>query len=289
MNSRLVFILSFAFIAFGLFAVMQNVNARAQAKAEEQMRAQSEEQRTIKYVLWRTKTPIERGDVVNKNDLERVILPEDEANAAGVHHDIELAIEKDTRANHLIEQGSFVFPENFTSPGQPGYIDLLATEGKILYPLPISTINLINNYIRPGDLVDIVSVSSPSTNLSDSNAKISQFDGIQAKTIRRDVKVLALEQAPLSEDELKERSSSRGSISPRVSATGSAKTTVVIEIEPDFVSRLTLAQRTTHLEIYRSQNGSAIPTANMNDVLNNYHGIRELRGAESNMTNVEIN
>ncbi|GAM73381.1 flp pilus assembly protein rcpC/cpaB [Vibrio ishigakensis] len=97
------------------------------------MRAQSEEQRTIKYVLWRTKTPIERGDVVNKNDLERVILPEDEANAAGVHHDIELAIEKDTRANHLIEQGSFVFPENFTSPGQPGYIDLLATEGKILY------------------------------------------------------------------------------------------------------------------------------------------------------------
>lgn len=289
MNSRLVFILSFAFIAFGLFAVMQNVNARAQAKAEEQMRAQSEEQREIKYVLWRTKAPIERGAVVTKNDLERVILPEEEANAVGVHHDIELSMVKDTRANHVIEGGSYVFPESFTHPGQPGYIDLLATEGKILYPLPISTINLINNYIRPGDLVDIVSVSSPSANLSDSNAKISQFDGIQAKTLRRDVKVLALEQTPLSEEELQERSASRGSISPRVSATGSAKTTVVIEIEPDFVSRLTLAQRTTHLEIYRSQTGSAIPTANMNDVLNNYHGIRELRGAESNMTNVEIN
>ncbi|MEZ9628486.1 Flp pilus assembly protein CpaB [Vibrio breoganii] len=288
MNSRLIFILSFIFVAFGLFTVMQNVNARAEANAKKQVQAQVEEKKEVKYALWRSRQDLARGEVVTQNKLERVVLSELDANTLGVNSDIDVGLVQDSRVNHNISVGEYVFPEMFTSPDQAGYLDLLASEGKILYPLPISTINLINNYIRPGDLVDIVSVSSPSTNLADTNVKISRFEGIQAKSLKKNVKVLAIEQAPLTEEEASNRSSS-SQISARVSASGSAKTTVVIEIEPEFVSRLTLAQRTTHLEIYRSQDGKEIPAANMNDVLNNYHGIRELRGAESNLTNVEIN
>ncbi|MEZ9418963.1 Flp pilus assembly protein CpaB [Vibrio breoganii] len=288
MNSRLIFILSFIFVAFGLFAVMQNVNARAEANAKKQAQAQVEEKKEVKFVLWRSKHDLARGEVVTKNKLERIVLPELEANEFGVNSDIDVGLVQDSRANHNIPAGTYVFPEQFTAPNQAGYLDLLASEGNILYPLPISTINLINNYIRPGDLVDIVSVSSPSTNLSDVNAKISRFEGVQANALIRNIKVLAIEQAPLTEEEVNNRSNS-SQISARVSASGSDKTTVVIEIAPDFVSRLTLAQRTTHLEIYRSQGGNGIPSAKMSDVLNNYHGIRELRGAESNVTNVEIN
>lgn len=201
MNSRLIFILSFVFVAFGLFAVMQNVNARAEANAKKQVEAQAEERREVKYVLWKTKEDIKRGEPVTKNKLERVILPEAEANALGVNRDVELALVEDSRANHDIDGGTYFFSEMFTNPDQAGYLDLLASEGKILYPLPISTINLINNYIRPGDLIDIISVSSPLTNLADTGARITQFQGVKARTIKRGVKVLAFEQKPVDPNE----------------------------------------------------------------------------------------
>ncbi|GEA49586.1 hypothetical protein VIN01S_03900 [Vibrio inusitatus NBRC 102082] len=286
MSSRLIFIFSFIFVAFGLFAIMQNVNARAETNAKKQVQAQVEEKKEIKFVLWRSKSELSRGEVVTNNKLERAVLPELEANALGVNSDINISLVEDSRANHNIPAGEYVFPEMFTSPEQAGYLDLLASEGKILYPLPISTMNLINNYIRPGDMVDIISVSSPLTNLADTGARITQFQGVKARTIKRGVKVLAFEQKPVDPNE--QQNQSGNTISPRVSASGNSKTTVVIEVEPEFVSRLSLAQRTMHLEIYRSQITGEIPPANMSDVIENYQGIRELRGAETQTTNVEV-
>ncbi|MEZ9510747.1 RcpC/CpaB family pilus assembly protein [Vibrio breoganii] len=286
MNSRLIFILSFIFVAFGLFAVMQNVNARAEANAKKQVQAQVEEKKEVKFVLWRSKQELSRGEVVTNNKLERVVLPELEANALGVNSDVNVGLVQDSRANHNIPAGEYVFPEMFTSPDKAGYLDLLASEGTILYPLPISTINLINNYIRPGDMVDIISVSSPLTNLADTGARITQFQGVKARTIKRGVKVLAFEQKPV--DPKEQQAQSGSTISARVSAQGNSKTTVIIEVEPEFVSKLSLAQRTMHLEIYRSQVTGEIPSANMSDVIENYQGIRELRGAETQTTNVEV-
>ncbi|MPW35374.1 RcpC/CpaB family pilus assembly protein [Vibrio sp. B1Z05] len=286
MNSRLVFILSFLFVAFGLFAVMQNVNARAEASAKKEALEKVEEKKEIKFVLWRNKQELTRGEIIPPNGVERVVLPEAEANSLGVNRDVELHLVKDSRANQPITSGAYVFPEMLTAPDQPGYLDLLASEGMILYPLPISTINLINNYIRPGDMIDIISVSSPLTNLADTGARITQFQGVKARTIKRGVRVLAFEQKPV--DPKEQPTKSGNSLSPRVSASGNSKTTVVIEIEPDFVSRLSLAQRTMHLEIYRSQSTGEIPPANMSDVIENYQGIRELCGAETQTTNVEV-
>ncbi|MEZ9927762.1 RcpC/CpaB family pilus assembly protein [Vibrio breoganii] len=286
MNSRFIFILSFIFVAFGLFAVMQNVNARAEANAKKQVQAQVEEKKEIKFVLWRSKQELSRGEVATNNKLERVVLPELEANALGVNSDVDVGLVQDSRANHNIPAGEYVFPEMFTSPDKAGYLDLLASEGAILYPLPISTINLINNYIRPGDMVDIISVSSPLTNLADTGARITQFQGVKARTIKRGVKVLAFEQKPV--DPKEQQAQSGSTISARVSAQGNSKTTVIIEVEPEFVSKLSLAQRTMHLEIYRSQVTGEIPSANMSDVIENYQGIRELRGAETQTTNVEV-
>ncbi|MEZ8989083.1 Flp pilus assembly protein CpaB [Vibrio breoganii] len=286
MNSRFIFILSFIFVAFGLFAVMQNVNARAEANAKKQVQAQVEEKKEIKFVLWRSKQELSRGEVATNNKLERVVLPELEANALGVNSDVDVGLVQDSRANHNIPAGEYVFPEMFTSPDKAGYLDLLASEGAILYPLPISTINLINNYIRPGDMVDIISVSSPLTNLADTGARITQFQGVKARTIKRGVKVLAFEQKPVDPNDQQAQNGS--TISARVSAQGNSKTTVIIEVEPEFVSKLSLAQRTMHLEIYRSLVSGEIPSANMSDVIENYQGIRELRGAETQTTNVEV-
>ncbi|GAM61480.1 flp pilus assembly protein rcpC/cpaB [Vibrio ishigakensis] len=131
---------------------MQNVNARAEAKAQQEMEAKLTQKQELKFALWQTPKDLTRGEKVKRKDLVRVMLPESDANLLGVGRDVELNIVQDTRVNDIIPAGSYIFPDMLTNPGQQGYIDLLATEGKILYPLPISTTNLINNYIRPGDV-----------------------------------------------------------------------------------------------------------------------------------------
>ncbi len=59
--------------------------------------------------------------------------------------------------------------------GKPGYIDLLVTEGMTLYPLKVSDKNLINDYIRPGLFIDVLTVSSPNANLAGNIDKPKRF------------------------------------------------------------------------------------------------------------------
>ncbi|OBT15844.1 Flp pilus assembly protein CpaB [Vibrio sp. UCD-FRSSP16_10] len=286
MNTRIIFVFSFTIVSIALFILFQNVNARAQNKVHKEYESQKEQIKEVSFVLWKAKKELERGEKVTKTDFVRIVVPQEQALSLGVDGDVLLPLESDALINRKIDKGEWVYSEFISNPNDSGYLDLLASEGMILYPLPISTINLINNYIRPGDRIDIISVSSPLTNLADTGARITQFRGVKARTIKRNVKVLAFEQKPVDSKEQTPQSSN--SLSPRVSAAGDSKTTVVIEIEPEFVSRLSLAQRTMHLEIYRSQTSGEITPANMSDVIENYQGIRELRGAETQTTNPEV-
>lgn len=280
--------MSFAMIAFGLFAIFDGISSRAQANAELKVAIEAPEQEKM-ITAWRAKQNIKRGDYITKALFMRVPMAESDAMQLGISGDVTLNIQNDTLANQDIKQSTWVLPEHMSNPEDAGYLDLLATEGMILYPITISTKNLINNYIRPGDYIDIVSVSSPSSNLSDPKTEIKNFQGIKAKTIKRAVKVLAFEQDPIDDvqkqasNQMPTQSSTttKASISPRVAASGALQTTVVIEIEPEFISKLSLAQRTMHLEIYRSHQHTEIPTASVGDVIENYQGIRELRGKES--------
>ncbi|GEA60667.1 Flp pilus assembly protein CpaB [Vibrio comitans] len=287
MNSRVIFFISFICISIGLFVLFKNVSARTEDNEQQKQDAYVSESVERQLVLWKANRHIERGQQVTKGDFNRIEVNESDAHKIAVFSDVQLLIESDTLANKTIAKDEWVFANFLTNPDDGGYLDLLASEGMILYPLPISTSNLINNYIRSGDFVDIVSVSSPEVNLADQDARISQFRGVTAGTIIRNVKVLAFEQNTVEDDG---KSVSKTTISPRMSSKNDSKTIVVLEIEPEFVSKLSLAQRTMHLEMYRSHANSIIPMANMTDVIENYQGIRELRGTESEtqMTNVEV-
>ncbi len=59
-------------------------------------------------------------------------------------------------------------------------------------------------------------------------------------------------------------------------------TTVIIEVSPDELPKLALAERTMHIEIYRSQNYTQPEFAEVRDIIDNYTGINELRGNENN-------
>jgi pilus assembly protein CpaB len=55
----------------------------------------------------------------------------------------------------------------------------------------------------------------------------------------------------------------------------------VIEVTPDDLAKLSLAQRTMYLEIYRSQHYLKNPDIQINDIIRGYNGVTELRGSSS--------
>ena len=72
------------------------------------------------------------------------------------------------------------------------------------------------------------------------------------------------------------------SITARSPSKEDGLTTVVIEVSPDELPRLALAQRTMHIEIYRSQTYMQPEFAEVRNIIDNYTGIVELRGNENN-------
>ena len=70
-------------------------------------------------------------------------------------------------------------------------------------------------------------------------------------------------------------------IRSQVSSNTETEATIVLEVKPDDLTRLALAQRTMHLEIVRSQAHHSAPRVNIGDVMPNYSGVVELRGTSN--------
>ena len=137
-----------------------------------------------------------------------------------------------------------------------------------LYPLEVSDQNLINDYIRPGSYIDILTVSSPNDNLAKNIDKPKRFKGLKASMFLKHVKVLNI--GGDDEDD--------SSVTARSPINEDGLTTVVVEVKPDDLAKLALAQRTMHIEIYRSQTYNKPEYAEVRNVIDNYTGIEELRG-----------
>lgn len=275
MNSRLIYFVSFCVISFSLYLLYGSLyGGKPEGKYSEP---------TTKMVtVWKARKEINRGDKVSKEDFERVLLEESKAHVIGFSQDEEIPLTFDSLANRDVNKGDWVMPEFISNYRDAGYLDLLATEGMVLFPLTISTKNLIKNYIRPGQLVDVISVSSPRTNLSESMSKISDFKGLKLKTVLNEVKVLFIRQD--FENETINLLDQNEFITPHVVAKGELETTVVLEIPPEYIPILSLAQRTMRLEIYKSSD-ILVHEAEMTDIMDNYRGILELRANRAEQKN----
>ncbi|BDY04212.1 Flp pilus assembly protein CpaB [Ferrimonas sp. YFM] len=261
MSSKVTYLIAFLAVIFGLYGILDLVSGNGEPATPPPPE--------VKMVtLWQASSAIAEGEAVSGSILTRVTLTQEEAAQLGANEDISLTLTPATLAARNIDDGEWVFPEQLSQPGQPGYLDLLTTEGMVLYPLTISATNLVDNYIHPGDYIDILTVSSPHTNLSNATAELTQFTGVRAGLLMQQVRVMALD------------SQSDNGVKPKVGINGELETTVVIEVAPQAVSRLSLAQRTMFIEIYRSQRQHPIPDADVSDIIANYTGIKELRGGD---------
>ncbi|HGY9595793.1 TPA: Flp pilus assembly protein CpaB [Vibrio campbellii] len=265
MRSRLVLLVAIVALIVGALGVIDLFKSDPQPIAAAAVVENTNEE----YVaVWMTTEAYEKGHAISAQGVVKQQLPLNEALALGVREDAQISFSPSILLNRSLDLGDVVLPEYQVSPGQPGYIDLLVTEGMTLYPLEVSDQNLINDYIRPGSFIDILTVSSPNDNLAQNIDKPKRFKGVKASMFLKHVKVLNIGDDAKGDSSVTARSPSKEN----------GLTTVVIEVKPDDLAKLALAQRTMHIEIYRSQTYNKPEYAEVRNVIDNYTGIEELRG-----------
>ncbi|WP_051117970.1 Flp pilus assembly protein CpaB [Vibrio campbellii] len=265
MRSRLVLLVAIVALIVGALGVIDLFKSDPQPIAAAAVVENTNEE----YVaVWMTTEAYEKGHAISAQGVVKQQLPLNEALALGVREDAQISFSPSILLNRSLDLGDVILPEYQVSPGQPGYIDLLVTEGMTLYPLEVSDQNLINDYIRPGSFIDILTVSSPNDNLAQNIDKPKRFKGVKASMFLKHVKVLNIGDDAKGDSSVTARSPSKES----------GLTTVVIEVKPDDLAKLALAQRTMHIEIYRSQTYNKPEYAEVRNVIDNYTGIEELRG-----------
>lgn len=269
MRSRLVLLVAIAALIVGALGVVDLLKSEPQPTSTAEV---VEEKNEEHVAVWMTTEPYEKGRAIDAQGVVKQQLPLSEALTLGVREDAQISFSPSILLNRSLNAGEVVLPEYQVAPGQPGYIDLLVTEGMTLYPLKVSDKNLINDYIRPGTSIDILTVSSPNDNLAGIIDKPKRFRGVKASMFLKNVKVLNIGNDATGDS----------SITARAPSKEDGLTTVVIEVNPDELPKLALAQRTMHIEIYRSQTYTQPEFAEVRNIIDNYTGIAELRGNESN-------
>ncbi len=161
MRTRLVFFVAVAALIIGLLGVIDLLKPDPKPIETDTVVAEKSEG----YVgVWFTTEAFEKGEAINAQGVVKQQLPLSEAIKLGVRQEVQISFSPSTLLNRSLSTGDVVLPEYQVSPNKPGYIDLLVAEGMTLYPLKVSDKNLINDYIRPGSLIDVLTVSSPRTN-----------------------------------------------------------------------------------------------------------------------------
>ena len=116
----------------------------------------------------------------------------------------------------------------------------------------------------------MLSVGSPKENLADEDTEAIDFSGVNAQLILRNVKVLSV-------GNTKEPVDSR--VKSNVSSEDDHQIVIVVEVDPSEIAKLSIAQKTMHLEVYRSHRYKEPVFAEVRDVIGNYSGVTELRGS----------
>jgi len=267
MNSKIIFIVAFLAIVSGIYGVVDILFLTTE-KVEVPIVSSEPQAAEERYVtVWRAKEPLVKGESITSAMIKREQVLLSEALTLGIKQDVELDFKPSTLMNTAVNAGDFVFVEQQTRKDQPGYLDLLIIDGMTLYPLTISSKNLIAGYIQPGDRIDIMAISSPKINLSNTTNELEVFQGVTANLLLAKVRVMSV------------NNNDSDIINPQMSSDGNSELTIVIEVKPDDLGRLALAQRTMYLEIVRSQTYLQPTYTDVSDIVPNYTGVIELRGS----------
>ncbi|MGD8110637.1 Flp pilus assembly protein CpaB [Vibrio sp. TRT 21S02] len=151
------------------------------------------EHRTGTAYLLVTKRKLKRGTIVSSSDLEW--QPSDNLSGDLNQFFLKGLVENDELdgfvARHDIETGKVLKKADFIKPGEHNYLSAVLRPGMRAVSIPIDVISGSSGLITPGNSVDVIL----STNLEGDGMSGRELSGLIAKTVLKNVRVLAINQS----------------------------------------------------------------------------------------------
>jgi pilus assembly protein CpaB len=272
-NSKLIFIIAFCAIVFGLYGVSDLLLNSEQPAP---MQSVKTVQPTVKKIqVYFAKLPLNPGEKVTLAQLKKQILEEPEANKLGISEDTILPLTNGTVANMTIVSGSIVTADMLLGPDQAGYLDLVIEDNHIPYAIKVDRSAVVGGVINPGTLVDILAIASTEQNLA-TNPRISSYKSLSISPLIMAVKVLQVKRATIAETR---------------NNPATEEVHLILQLTRKQNAKLTIAKRITLLEVQKSAGTETDRElrenelkANAGDVIAEYKAITSYR-ANSVSTN----
>lgn len=259
MRTKLILGVAFIAIIFGLYGLSGNLT-----RTEE---AVSERIEPVKYYsVWQVKEGASSTQVVKVEQLQAVQLSEQEAALKGIAEDMTFEFPVGAIYRADMRPGAILHRSDIVDPNSAEYLDLILADGYVPYPLKVSPDSVVGGVIRPGSIIDILALTTPSTvaSIEVGSSSIARGKSITISPVLMGIKVLRVNQSEineLSEDEVE------------------LETHLILELDRKQVSILSVARQIATLEVHKSL-GSYRPaelSADAGDVLPGFKSVIEYR------------
>jgi pilus assembly protein CpaB len=272
-NSKLIFIIAFCAIVFGLYGV-SNLLLNSEQPAPVQI-VKTVQPTVKKLQVYFAKTSLNPGEKVTLAQLKKQILEEPKANQLGISEDTVLALKSGTVSNTTLAPGDVVTADMLVGPDDDGYLDLVIEDNYVPYAIKVDRSAVAGGVINSGTLVDILAIASTEQNLA-TNPRISSYKSLSISPLIMAVKVLQVKRSNIAETR---------------SNPATEEVHLILQLTRKQIAKLTIAKRITLLEVQKS---AGIETdlrlreselkANAGDVIAEYKAITSYR-ANSVSTN----
>ena len=226
--------------------------------------------------IWRAKTALAKGDLLSKDKLEHITMPQDEALSRGFTGEQNLPFNQQGIVSQRIEIGVEIKANNVVLPGDPRYISLVLPSNKLAYPITINKKQLLANALTVGDFVDVFTLNSPDVNTLEDGFRSHR--NLAISMLLSHIKLLSVP-ALNTATEVGE-------------ATGNVVNTdtvdVLIELDKEEAMTLALAEKITQVDIMPFTEGPhpiSIGTERLIEAIKEERGesIREIRGMHDSL------
>lgn len=226
--------------------------------------------------IWRAKTALAKGELLSKDKLEHITMPQDEALSSGFSGEQDLPFNQQGIVRQRIEIGAELKANNVVLPGDPRYISLVLPSNKLAYPLTINKKQLLANALTVGDFVDVFTLNSPDVNPLDDG--FGSHRNLAISMLLSHIKLLSVP--------------ALNAATEATEATGNVvnadKVDVLIELDKEEAMTLALAEKITLVDIMPFTEGPHpinIGTERLIEAIKEERGesIREIRGMHDSL------
>ena len=226
--------------------------------------------------IWRAKTALAKGELLSKDKIEHITMPQDEALSSGVSGEQNLPFNQQGIISQRIEIGAEIKANNVVLPGDPRYISLVLPSNKLAYPLTINKKQLLANALTVGDFVDVFTLNSPDVNTLDDG--FGSHRNIAISMLLSHIKLLSVP--------------ALNAATEATEATGNVVNAdtvdVLIELDKEEAMTLALAEKITLVDIMPFTEGPhpiSIGTERLIEAIKEERGesIREIRGMHDSL------